>query len=287
MMWQELQNDAEEMARKAGALLLKYFRGGLVVESKGTIDLVTDADRASEALIISAIEKKYPGDGILGEEGGSRFEGADRRWVIDPLDGTVNFAHGLGHFCVLIAAQVRDSGGEYETVAGATFDPCSDEMFLASKGGGATLNGSRIQVTQTQRLIESVMATGFGYDRLMTQPDNHAEFCRLSLLTRGVRRFGAAGLDLAHVACGRYDGYWEYWLNPWDMAPGLLLVEEAGGEVSSIGGGSVVPARGEVVASNGALHHILNKALVSARSAGVNSRDGLAEFLPQELAAKL
>ena len=286
-MWDELREDAEEMSRRAGALLLSYFRKSFVIEHKGAIDLVTDADKAAEELIVSLIEEAHPGDSILGEEGGSRSEGAERRWVIDPLDGTINFAHGLGHFCVLVAAQVRSSEGVYETVASATFDPCAGEMFLASRGGGATLNGRAIAVSSTRRLIDAVLATGFGYDRLLRQPDNHAEFCRLSLLTRGVRRFGSAGLDLAHVACGRFDGYWEYWLNPWDMGAGLLLVEEAGGRTSKLDQCGVIPADGEVLVTNGHLHDALSSALLSARTVPANSRTGLGAFLPSELAAKL
>ena len=285
--WRELADDAEDMARRAGKLLMGYFRNDLVVEHKGTIDLVTDADKAAEEMIVSRIEKAYPGDAILGEESGARSEGAERRWVIDPLDGTVNFAHGLAHFCVLVSAQVRNSAGRYDTVASATYDPCAEEMFLASRGSGATLNGRSIGVSKAERLLDAVLATGFGYDRLVRQPDNHAEFCRLSLLTRGVRRFGSAGLDLAHVACGRYDGYWEYWLNPWDMAAGLLLVEEAGGTLSKIDGSMIVPAEGEVLVSNGRLHMALSSALQSAQRVAVNSREGLEAFLPPELAAKL
>ena len=285
--WQQLTDDAEEMARRAGDLLMGYFRKDLVVEHKGSIDLVTDADKAAEEMIVSLIEKAYPHDAILGEEGGSRSEGAKRRWVIDPLDGTVNFAHGLAHFCVLVSAQVRNAEGMYDTVASATFDPCADEMFLATRGSGATLNGGPIAVSKAERLLDAVLATGFGYDRLVRQPDNHAEFCRLSLLTRGVRRFGSAGLDLAHVACGRYDGYWEYWLNTWDMAAGLLLVEEAGGRTSKIDGSTIVPEEGEVLVSNGPLHTVMSMALKSAHSVAVNSRDGLEAFLPPELAARL
>jgi myo-inositol-1(or 4)-monophosphatase len=278
---------ARALARSAGDVLTEAFARGVQVSHKGAIDLVTTADKDSEACIIAGIRRAFPDDAILAEESGARAAGGPRRWVIDPLDGTVNFAHGLPHWCVLIAVQERQRDGAYATVAGVTWDPLRREEFVAVRGQGARLNDVPIAVSTTARLIDSVGATGFGYDRLFRGDDNHAEFCRLNLLTQGVRRFGSAGLDLAYVACGRYDFYWEYRLNPWDLAPGVLLVQEAGGRVTDLGGGPGPTADGTLLSSNGPLHDPCMAALASSLQVPVNGRQGLAAQLPPELAHRL
>jgi myo-inositol-1(or 4)-monophosphatase len=283
----ELTRSAIDVARGAGRLLAEAYGRTLQISHKGAVDLVTDADHAAEDFILAELERRYPDHPVLSEEAGARAAEGPYRWVIDPLDGTVNFAHGLPHFAVLAAVQARLPEGRFETIAAVTFDPLRDELFVAEKGAGATLNGAPIRVSETSRLIDAVLATGFNYDRLFRLDDNQAEFCRLNLLTQGVRRNGSAGLDLAYVACGRLDGLWEYRLNPWDVAGGCLLVTEAQGRVGALEGGPLESAHPSVVASNGRLHTTLLEAIASARRLPANSRDGLEAFLPPEVAARL
>ena len=285
-----LMTAAQRMARQAGRILTAAQQSGVQVNFKGTVDVVTNADRESEQSIKADIAQSFPEHAVLAEESGASGAGsAPYRWVIDPLDGTVNFAHGQPHFCVLIAVQERGPQGDYHTVASVTLDPMRQEEFVAVQGGGATLNGQPIRVSSTASLIHSAVATGFGYNRLFVPAgqENHAEFCRLNLLTQGARRNGAAGLDLAWVACGRLDMYWEYDLKPWDMAAGLLLVHEAGGQVSGLDGQPIPPDSGTVLASNGLLHAASARALASTAQHPINARTGLAEFLPPEVARKL
>jgi myo-inositol-1(or 4)-monophosphatase len=281
----ELLEAARQVARQAGALLAEKYTAPLKIEHKGAIDLVTDADRASEDLIKTFISKRFADHSILAEESGAQNSGQAVRWVIDPLDGTVNFAHRNAHFCVLIAVQDRCADGSYQTRCSVTYDPLRQEEFVARRGHGASLNGQPIAVTQTSELLQSLGATGFPYDRLWGAQDNHAEFCRLSLLTQGIRRFGSAGLDLAYVACGRYDLYWEYRLFPWDYSAGVLLVEEAGGKVTDLAGGSI--SDGTLLSSNAHLHAVSLAALASTRAAPVNGREGLRAFLPASLHGRL
>ena len=277
----ERVDGATLMVLQAGGILREYYGSGYEVESKGGIDLVTTADHAVEEFILGWIASRYPQDGVLAEESGGRDGTSEFRWVIDPLDGTVNFAHGLGHFSVLVALQEKRQDG-FETLVSWTLDPMREELFVAQKGKGATLNGSRIRVSETTLLRQSLLCTGFGYDRLTNEADNHREFCRMNLLTRGVRRFGSAGLDLAYVACGRYDGFWERGLNPWDIAAGLLLVAEAGGVVTSVEGTAVELNVGSVLSANPKIYTPLKKALESAQEVPINSRKGIAAFLPAE-----
>lgn len=272
----ELSRVAAQVARLAGAHVAQAYRaGGAEISKKGTIDLVTQVDRASETLIVDELSRRFPSHTIVAEESGLHERAGDVRWIVDPLDGTVNFAHGVPHFCVLVAAQTRDAAGAWQTVAGATYEPLRDELFLAARGEGATLNGRPIRVSTTSRLIESMGATGFSYHRLSRVDDNHAEFARLNLLTRGLRRFGSAGLDLAWVACGRVDFYWEYDLNLWDIAPGVLLVQEAGGVVTDVLGGPYDPATRSANACGPALHATLVAELRRARELPMGSREGM------------
>jgi myo-inositol-1(or 4)-monophosphatase len=278
---------AVELARGAGELLRKFYVTGATVTHKGVIDLVTDADRAAEEYIINGIRARYSDHGILAEESGGVDAPGEYRWIVDPLDGTVNFAHKIPHFSVLIAVQKRSANG-FATEIGIVYDPMRDEMFIAEAGKGATLNGAAIKVSATATLIDSMAVTGFAYDRLLSKTDNHAEFCLMNLVTQGVRRFGSAGLDLAYTACGRFDLYWEYGLKPWDLAAGALLVTEAHGKLTNFKGETIDPAQGgSIIASNSLTHEAVIDALASAQEYQVNARAALVDHLPKELASEL
>jgi len=209
---------------------------------------VTAADRNAEELIVSRIRKQWPEHDLMGEEGSLRETGSDFRWYIDPLDGTTNFAHGYPVFCVSIALEQRN-----ERIAGVVFDPTRDEMFAVEKGGGARLNDRPVHVSQVCRLAESLVATGFPSHKRHKNPNIHI-YHQITLRSHGVRRAGSAALDLCYVACGRYDAYWEFNLNPWDTAAGVLLVEEAGGMVTNFAAGPFAIDSREVLASNVLLH---------------------------------
>lgn len=284
---QELTRAAIELARGAGRLLAQAYGRAPKIEHKGLIDLVTDADRAAEAFVLGELERTFPDHAIVSEEAGHARTDGPWRWILDPLDGTTNFAHGLPHFAVLIALEERVAPGRFATRAAVTFDPLRDELFVAEHGGGTRLNGAPVRVSNTRRLVDAVLATGFAYDRLWSERDNHAEFCRLNLVSQGVRRMGSAGLDLAYVACGRLDGFWEYGLKPWDFAGGILLVAEAGGLVETVDGGPLTLASQSVMTTNGLLHETLAAALRSAATVPVNARRGLADLLPPEVADRL
>ncbi len=238
----------EAIAREAGALLIQYFHQRVKIEYKGDVDLVTVADRASEKLIVERLRAQWPGHDIVGEEGTRQESGAEYRWYIDPLDGTTNFAHGYPVFCVSMGLQ-RDG----EMVAGVLYDPTRDELFAAEKGKGAFLNGQPIRVSQTKRLCESLLATGFPSHKRHKNPNIHF-YHEITLRSHGVRRAGSAALDLANVASGRYDGFWEFNLNPWDTSAGTLLVAEAGGKVSRYDGSAWRLDSKETLASNGLIH---------------------------------
>jgi myo-inositol-1(or 4)-monophosphatase len=240
-----------EVARDAGALLMRHFRARVEIEYKGDVDLVTVADRESEALIVGRIRETFPQHDVLGEEGARTETGSDFQWYIDPLDGTTNFAHGFPVFCVSMGLERKG-----ERIAGVLYDPTRDELFAAEKGGGATLNGKRLQVSQVGKLSEALVATGFPSHKRHQNPNIHF-YHQITLRTHGVRRAGSAALDLASVAAGRIDGFWEFNLNPWDTAAGVLIVEEAGGMVTDFSGGAFQIASREVCASNGKLHPAL------------------------------
>jgi len=240
-----------EIAREAGGLLMEYFHQHVKVEYKGDVDLVTVADRKSEALILERIRERWPTHDILGEEGGLHAQGSDYRWYVDPLDGTTNFAHGFPVFCVSLALEHKG-----KRVAGVIFDPTRDEMFVAEKGCGAYLNEQRIQVSKVSNLAECLVATGFPSHKRHKNP-NIFFYHQITLRTHGVRRAGSAALDLCSVACGRFDGFWEFNLNPWDTAAGVLIVEEAGGRVTDFHGGLFQIASRETLASNGLVHQNL------------------------------
>jgi myo-inositol-1(or 4)-monophosphatase len=240
----------EELAREAGGLLMSFF-GKVTIEYKGEADLVTQADRASEKLIVAHIRKRWPGHDLIGEEGSRTETGSDYRWYVDPLDGTTNFAHGYPVFCVSIALEYKG-----ERIAGVVYDPNRNEMFTAAQGRGAKLNGSAIDVSRTSRLQESLIATGFPSRKRHQNPNIHF-YHQLTLRSHGVRRAGSAALDLCYVTCGRYDAFWEFNLNSWDTAAGVLLVQEAGGRVTNFRGEPFSIDSRQVLASNRLLHEEL------------------------------
>jgi myo-inositol-1(or 4)-monophosphatase len=241
----------EEIAREAGALLMEYFRQRVTVEYKGEADLVTVADRKSELLIRERLRERWPSFDILGEEGGLQDTGSDYRWYVDPLDGTTNFAHGFPVFCVSMGLEYKG-----ERIAGVIYDPTRDELFAAERGGGAFLNQQPIRVSKVARLAECLVATGFPSHKRHKNP-NIFFYHQITLHTHGVRRAGSAALDLCYVACGRLDGFWEFNLNPWDTAAGVLMVQEAGGKVSDFKGGPFQLDSRETLASNGLVHEQL------------------------------
>ena len=241
--------DLEAIAREAGALVMSFFARHITIEYKGDVDLVTEADRASEKLIVERLRARWPEHGIVAEEGTRTDAGADYRWYVDPLDGTTNFAHGYPVFCISIALARKDERLE----AGVLYDPTRDEMFAAERGQGATLNGKPIHVSRTKTLAESLLGTGFPSHKRHKNPNVHF-YQQITLRSHGVRRAGSAALDLANVACGRYDGFWEFNLNPWDTAAGALLVQEAGGRVTRFDGSPFRLDSREVLASDGLIH---------------------------------
>src|SRR5450631_2015049 len=240
--------DLEPIAREAGALLLTYFNPQIKIEYKGDVDLVTAADRASEKLIVERLQARWPQHGIVGEEGTRSDTGAAYRWFVDPLDGTTNFAHGYPVFCVSIALARQDDKLE----VGVLYDPTRDELFAAERGQGASLNGKPLHVSKTARLAESILGTGFPSHKRHQNPNIHF-YQQLTLRSHGVRRAGSAALDLAYVAAGRVDAFWEFNLNPWDTSAGALLVLEAGGAMVRFDCSPFRLDSQEVMATNGLL----------------------------------
>lgn len=219
---------AIEIAREAGRVLLSQCGGGF--ELKGEHDLVTAADRASEELIVRRLKERFPNHGVVAEEGGRAEMRSEHRWYVDPLDGTTNFAHGFPMWNVTLALARNE-----EVIAGVIYDPLNKELFTAERGAGARLNGAPIRVSEVRRLTDALVATGFP-SRKRHQNVNIHFYYQMAMITHGVRRGGSAALDLAYTACGRLEAFWEFGLNPWDMAAGTLLVEEAGGAVSGMKG---------------------------------------------------
>jgi myo-inositol-1(or 4)-monophosphatase len=250
----EFAGEAEKIAREAGALLKGFYEKGVAAEYKGDVDIVTEADRASEKLVVERLKAVFPSHGIYGEEGTRDALDSEYRWYVDPLDGTTNFAHGFPAFCVILGLERRPAGlaadADGELIAGVIYDPLRDEMFSVEKGKGAWLNGRQIHVSKTKSLQESLTATGFPSQKRHASPNIHL-YQQITLRSHGVRRAGSAGLDLAYVACGRLDGFWEFNLNPWDTSAGVLLVEEAGGTVTHFDGSAFTLDSREVLATNG------------------------------------
>jgi myo-inositol-1(or 4)-monophosphatase len=242
---------ATAIAVEAGKLLLPYFERRIGYEYKGGVDLVTEADRVSEALIVSRLRAAWPGHDIVGEEGTRDTHGGSFRWYVDPLDGTTNFAHGYPVFCVSLGLEC-----EGQLIAGVIYDPTRDELFAGARGCGATLNGRPIHVSRTATLSESILGTGFPSFKRHKNPNIHF-YHQLTLCSHGIRRAGSAALDLANVAAGRYDAYWEFNLNPWDTTAGVLLVQEAGGTVTRFDGSPFNVDSHETLASNTVIHEEL------------------------------
>ena len=235
-------------AEAAGEVLRSGFGGEQAVRYKGEVDLVTEVDERAERVIGELLRDAFPGYGMLAEEGGRLPGEDDARWIVDPLDGTTNYAHGLPIFAVSVALERAD-----EVVLGVVHDPIRGETYVAGRGGGATLNGEPIRVSDTEEPIRALLVTGFPYDRA-DMPAALELFGRLTVLTQGVRRLGAAALDLCYVAAGRLDAFYERGLHAWDIAAGGLILEEAGGKVTDYRGGDLDLEGGEIVASNGPLH---------------------------------
>ncbi len=238
-----------EAALAGGDVLDTYFGGLFRISFKGVLNLVTEADLASEKEVVRILKRRFPGAAILAEEGGEESGDSGFRFIIDPLDGTTNFAHGYPVFAVSIACE--EVG---EVTAGAVYDPVRKELFTAARGRGAFLNGRRLGVSATTKLGDALLVTGFPYDLREDLTRNLRLFNRFMGASRAIRRDGSAALDLCHVAAGRFDGFWEEKLGPWDTAAGALIVEVAGGQVSDLAGGQFHYRKGAVVASNAALH---------------------------------
>lgn len=247
---------AEAIARKVGdGVLMRYFREGFAVMTKSTaVDVVTEADKAAEDVIVSDLTDRFPEHHIVGEEGGGMgapVETAAYRWYVDPIDGTTNFANHIPFFSVSLAL----TDAQMNPLVGAVYHPAAGEMFSAAKGDGATRNGERLHVSEKTELISCVLASGFPYDKYTDPANNLDQWGRFLVKTRGLRRLGSAALDCCFVAAGRLDGYWESKLYPWDVMAGMLCVTEAGGRVTDYGGGPVdLTNDRRVVASNGHIH---------------------------------
>lgn len=240
---------AIRVARDAGQLLSDRMGTGFSVSLKGDINLVTEVDLASEQLIREAISTHYPRHQVLAEEGGLTESSSDYRWIVDPLDGTTNYAHGYPCFCVSIGLEYKG-----EIILGVVYDPTRDELFAAERGAGATLNNRNIHVSVTADLMKSLLSTGFPYDIRTSRFTNLDHWANFAINAQAVRRDGAAALDLCYVACGRYDGFWELNLSAWDTAAGALIVTEAGGRVTDFKGGPFSNYTPEVIASNSLIH---------------------------------
>jgi myo-inositol-1(or 4)-monophosphatase len=246
----------EATAREAGALLRERIDDRHTVQYKGEINIVTEADKLSEALIVERIRTSFPDHGILAEESPEMAKSSGFRWIIDPLDGTTNYSHGYPVFCVSIALEV-----EGEIRFGAVYNPMLDELFTAEKGAGAFLNGRPLKVSRTSELSRSLLATGFPYDIREDRNNNINYFEAMALNAQAVRRAGSAALDLAYLATGRFDGFWELKLMPWDMAAGWLLVEEAGGVVTDLRGNPFSLRSPHILGSNGLIHGEMSRLL--------------------------
>ena len=258
----DLTKIAIEAAQLGGTVLADYSQRGFEVHKKSQINLVTEADLAAEKIIVNKIRQTYPCHQILAEEKGLHSKNeSPYKWIIDPLDGTTNFAHGFPMYNVSI-------GVEYNGIvlAGVVLDPTRNEVFVARKGKGATLNNHSIHVSTTSKLGDALLVTGFAYDVQTVADNNLKEFCEFSLRARGMRRTGTAAIDLCYIACGRFDGFWELKLNPWDTAAGKLIVEESGGKVTNYKSEPFSIYGQDIIASNGLIHEEMVKTLKETRT---------------------
>jgi myo-inositol-1(or 4)-monophosphatase len=259
----QIQADMVYAARLAGDILRKNLGQAGRIDYKGEINLVTDTDRQAEEVILKTLQTHYPQWDILSEEIGQQGRGADSRFIIDPLDGTVNYAHNYPCFCVSIALEQHG-----EISLGVVYEPLRNELYTAVRNQGAYLNAYPIKVSKTSRLSKSLLVTGFPYDIWENQGHNLKYFNQLVLQAQGIRRDGAAALDLCYTAAGRFDGFWELGLGPWDVAAGSLIVTEAGGRVSHINDDFFALEKGQILASNGLIHNELRQALQAAEKKG-------------------
>jgi len=249
MNWNGYLRAAVEAGLKAGGMLQNHFEHPRKIIYKGAVNLVTDHDERSQKIIFESLSSLYPGHDFLSEEDLSRERGSDFRWIIDPIDGTTNYAHKLPFFCVSIALEWRG-----DVVLGIVFDPIREELFSAVAGQGAMCNKRKIHVSGVDDLDKSLLATGFPYDLRESEQNNLDHFANFALRAQAVRRCGSAALDLCYLACGRFDGFWEMKLSPWDMAAGVLIVKEAGGRVSDFKGDRFDLFGSELLATNNLIH---------------------------------
>jgi len=256
MDWEEHLQIAEDTARKAGHMLKSNMSSSRTITYKGDVDLVTNFDKLSQKIIIDHITRKFPDHDIMAEEDLSEVKGADLKWIIDPIDGTTNFAHGFPIFCVSLALENKG-----KVVLGLVYDPMREEWFTAIKGKGAFLNKQKIRVSSTCELDKSLLATGFPYDLRESSNNNIDHFVNFATRVQAIRRCGSAALDLCYVACGRFDGFWELKLNPWDVAAGTLILTEAGGCVSDFKNREFSIYSLEILGSNGMIHEQMVKVL--------------------------
>jgi len=247
---------AEKIAREAGALLRHGYGHVEQIEHKGAVDLITEFDRQSEALIVESLRQAFPTHAIRAEEGSGQTAESEYEWLVDPVDGTTNFAHGFPVFAISLALTQRG-----KPIAGVVYDPLRDELFAAEIGDGATLNGKPIHVSSGTDLSRSLLATGFPYDVRTNPHNNLAQFRQFSLRSQAVRRAGAAALDCVWVAAGRLEGYWEFRVKPWDVGAGALIVREAGGHVTNIEGDEDFLSSDSILASNGHIHEQMLRVL--------------------------
>jgi myo-inositol-1(or 4)-monophosphatase len=251
---------ARQAALAAGEILRRGRQKQKTLMLKGRVDLVTQYDLRSEKVIIDHITKTFPHHAILAEERGENHKDSAYRWIIDPLDGTTNFAHGYPSFCVSIGLEV-----DGDMVLGVVYDPVHDELFHALRGGGAFVNRRRIHVSEQRTLTRSLLSTGFPYDIAESEVDNLGNFARMYKVAQGIRRGGSAAIDLCYVACGRFDGFWELKLHPWDVAAGMVIILEAGGRVTDFHGRKSTIFDKDVIASNGRIHTQIQKVLLRKR----------------------
>ncbi|MCX5813910.1 MAG: inositol monophosphatase family protein [Proteobacteria bacterium] len=245
----ELLDFAIHCAFESGKIQRKYFEKSINIRHKGETDLVTDVDMACQEKIIGLIKRAFPDDDIISEEKKNDFDGKKNRWIIDPLDGTTNYAHGYPFFCTSIAYEVNG-----QITYGVVYNPIFNELFFGRKGAGAYLNGERIKVSFVNDLKQALLSTGFPYNIATTERNNVDHFLNFLFKAQAVRRDGSAALNLCYVACGRFDAFWELSLNSWDMAAGCLMIDEAGGTVTNIQGNKFSVYKDTIVASNGLIH---------------------------------
>jgi myo-inositol-1(or 4)-monophosphatase len=255
---------AVEAVVRAGEIHLAKFRSGVRIDKKGAIDLVTEVDLECERMCRDVLAERFPDHDVLAEEMGAGPDGVSRsrfRWVFDPVDGTTNYAHGLPIYCASLALEING-----RSAVGAIYDPTRRELFTAERGAGASLNGVPLRVSDSATLIDSLLVTGFPYDVHKRSDDLLKLFAAFLGTARAVRRLGSAALDLCYVACGRFDGFWEQHLKPWDVSAGALIVEESGGRITGMDGAPFDPAAGHLIASNGLVHDEMRRIIDDCRS---------------------